>query len=50
MIWLKYNSFDTDMGIQIMKNESQQKNGNSVFAVRIIELILIYAFRAIPLT
>ena len=50
MIRLKYNSFDTDMGIQMMQKESQQKNRNSVFAVHITDLIPICAFRVIPLT
>ena len=55
VIWLgvirvKYISFDTDMEIQMMQKESQQKNRNFVFAVRITDLIPIYAFRAIPLT
>ena len=48
-IWLgiirvKYHSFDTDMGIQMMQKESQQKNRNFVFAVHITDLIPIYAF------
>ena len=50
MIRLKHNSFDNDMGIQMMQKESQQKNRNSVFAVHITDLIPIYAFRVILLT
>ena len=50
MIRVKYNSFYTDMGIQAMSNESQQKNKNFVFAVQITDLIPIYAFRVIPFT
>ena len=46
---LKYNSFYTDMGIQMYK-ESQQTNIHFVFAVQITDLIPIYAFREIPLT
>ena len=50
MIRLKCDSFDTDMGIQMMYKESQQKNRDSAYAVHITDLTPIYAFRAIPLT
>ena len=50
MIRLEFNSFNTDMGILMMQKESQQKNRNFVFVVHITDLILTYAFRAIPLT
>ena len=50
MIRLEFNSFNTDMGILMMQKESQQKNRNFVFAVHITDLILTYAFKAIPLT
>ena len=50
MIRLKYRSFKTDMGIQMMQRESQQKNRNFDFAIHVTYIIPIYAFRAIPLT
>ena len=49
-IRLKYKSFVTDMGIQMVYKERQQKKRNVIFAVLITDLIPIYAFRASPLT
>ena len=51
MIHLKYNSFHTDIGIQMMQTtERQQKKRIFVFAVHVTDLIPTYIFRAIPLT
>ena len=43
MIRLKYNSFNTDMGSQMMqsKKETQKKNINFVFAVHIVDFMTL---------